>query len=80
MIVKDKEGGCKIIVKDWEIRNVEILDRESLCGALIEVTHILDEISEYLDELDPGMGASIFEISTTLDMERKNIEESINND
>lgn len=67
-------------LKDWEIRDVDILDRESLCGALIEVTHILDEISEYLDELDPGMGTSIFEMSTMIDMETKNIEESINND
>lgn len=62
-------------LKDYEIKDVDTDDTESLCGALVEVTHILDDISNWLDNIEDGLGTGIFEISTMLDMETKRIEE-----
>lgn len=68
-----KLGDGKVYL-DISSRFVCVDDIESISGALVEITHILDTISGSLDEIEPGMGTGIFEISTMLDMEIKRIE------
>lgn len=65
--------------KGYNISYIDVDDVESICGALFNITHILDELSEYLDAKNAGLGTGVFQISTLLDGEIKRIEEETEN-
>ena len=69
-------------LKDYKIEDVDVEDYESICGALIEVSKILDELSRRIEDAteERVSGTNLFEISTMLYDEVGNIEEKMEED
>lgn len=69
-------------LKDYKIEDVDVDDYESICGALLEVVKMLDELSRRIEDAteDRVSGTNLFEISTMLYDEVGNIEEQMEDD